>query len=255
MKLPPIFQEHRLAIPKDRRPDVLLYNTKDLLEEYLHTIETFDANEKGVVNFSLVFWPKFWIEAKHVQKGKGLLTYACLVVVDTSIEPVHLRNSTVYVFTKNGKSDTFNLGDHLDVNNEIIEEFSPTMGHRGGFTQIILHSLFLFHIRMGEEHLPREQRRVKSDAPVYLREFSKETQDWTFRYYQAPRHTVAEAQVGGLPKPVNEPAPERHEPAFHKRQHDVIGHWRHYKSGKTAWIEGHKRGDPKLGTITRVVRL
>lgn len=34
-----------------------------------------------------------------------------------------------------------------------------------------------------------------------------------------------------------------------KRQHDVAGHWRHYKNGRRVWIKSHKRGDPTLGVV------
>ena len=40
------------------------------------------------------------------------------------------------------------------------------------------------------------------------------------------------------------------------RQHDVAGHWRHYKDEhgyilKSVYIKEHKRGDPSLGVITK----
>lgn len=33
-------------------------------------------------------------------------------------------------------------------------------------------------------------------------------------------------------------------------EHSVMGHERHYKSGKVIWIEGHKRGDPNVARKT-----
>lgn len=53
------------------------------------------------------------------------------------------------------------------------------------------------------------------------------------------------------------PAPEykRPEPGssgIRKKEHDVIGHWRHYPSGAKVWVKPHKRGDPSLGRVTSV---
>lgn len=37
-----------------------------------------------------------------------------------------------------------------------------------------------------------------------------------------------------------------------RRQHEVRGHWRRYrKTGKRVWVRSHKRGDAKLGVITK----
>lgn len=37
------------------------------------------------------------------------------------------------------------------------------------------------------------------------------------------------------------------------REHDVRGHWRTYSSGVRVWVRSHKRGDPELGRVTRVI--
>jgi len=36
-----------------------------------------------------------------------------------------------------------------------------------------------------------------------------------------------------------------------RKEHDVRGHPRTYKSGKTIWIKDHKRGDKNLGVVTK----
>lgn len=53
------------------------------------------------------------------------------------------------------------------------------------------------------------------------------------------------------------PSPEymRPEPGssgIRKKEHDVIGHYRTYKSGVKVFVRPHKRGDPSLGTVTSV---
>lgn len=49
------------------------------------------------------------------------------------------------------------------------------------------------------------------------------------------------------------------EPAFRKRQHPVLGHWRTLRRGtpdeRRIWVTGHLRGDPALGRITRENRV
>lgn len=36
-----------------------------------------------------------------------------------------------------------------------------------------------------------------------------------------------------------------------RRDHEVRGHWRTYKSGKRTWVRSHRRGDETLGTIAK----
>ena len=48
-------------------------------------------------------------------------------------------------------------------------------------------------------------------------------------------------------------APEPGASGIRKCEHDVRGHWRTYKSGVRVWVKSHKRGDPELGTTTRVL--
>lgn len=38
-----------------------------------------------------------------------------------------------------------------------------------------------------------------------------------------------------------------------KREHEVRGHWRTYRTGVRVWVRSHKRGDPELGRVTRVL--
>lgn len=37
------------------------------------------------------------------------------------------------------------------------------------------------------------------------------------------------------------------------REHDVRGHWRTFSTGARIWVRAHKRGDPDLGRVTRVI--
>jgi hypothetical protein len=45
------------------------------------------------------------------------------------------------------------------------------------------------------------------------------------------------------------------EPAYRKREHDVRGHWRTYRSGRRVWVREHTRGDASLGRVTRVITI
>ena len=38
------------------------------------------------------------------------------------------------------------------------------------------------------------------------------------------------------------------------REHDVRGHWRTFSTGVRVWVRAHKRGDPSLGRVTRVIK-
>ena len=55
-----------------------------------------------------------------------------------------------------------------------------------------------------------------------------------------------------LPSADYEP-PEPGSSGIRKKEHEVVGHWRHYKSGAKVWVRPHKRGDPDLGRITSVI--
>lgn len=58
--------------------------------------------------------------------------------------------------------------------------------------------------------------------------------------------------LGKLPDPNYEP-PEPGSSGIKKKEHDVIGHWRTYKSGVRVWVNPHRRGDPELGKVTKVI--
>ena len=48
-------------------------------------------------------------------------------------------------------------------------------------------------------------------------------------------------------------APPEESSGIRMREHDVRGHWRTYSSGVRVWVRSHKRGDPDLGRVTRVI--
>jgi hypothetical protein len=47
--------------------------------------------------------------------------------------------------------------------------------------------------------------------------------------------------------------PEPCSSGIKKCEHQVRGHWRTYSSGVRVWVKSHRRGDPELGTTTRVI--
>lgn len=57
--------------------------------------------------------------------------------------------------------------------------------------------------------------------------------------------------VKKLPSPEYEP-PEPGSSGIKKRDHQVKGHYRTYKSGVKVWVKPHRRGDPALGSVTSV---
>lgn len=46
--------------------------------------------------------------------------------------------------------------------------------------------------------------------------------------------------------------PEPGSSGIRKKEHDVVGHYRQYKSGVKVFVRPHKRGDPSLGRVTSV---
>jgi hypothetical protein len=66
----------------------------------------------------------------------------------------------------------------------------------------------------------------------------------TFRY--APIESLSKRTSG---RPCETPGAS----GIKKKDHAVRGHWRHYPNGNRVWVRSHRRGDPDLGTSTRVL--
>lgn len=103
------------------------------------------------------------------------------------------------------------------------------------------------------------EQRADPSAPVGLRMKGA-------RAYEKAEDCVRYARLhdlrslAGLAHNAPQAAPDLQEPAdpdgsgIRKRDHAVRGHWRTYRNGARVWVQAHRRGDPELGSVTRVIR-
>lgn len=79
----------------------------------------------------------------------------------------------------------------------------------------------------------------KNKASVYYKEGDvvKWKRIWDMRRLPSPEYVRPEPGSSGIKK----------------KQHDVIGHYRRYKNGAKVWVTPHKRGNPELGIVTKLI--
>lgn len=93
------------------------------------------------------------------------------------------------------------------------------------------------------------RRKQPGATPAFLSTEGKRRKPKHTNKFNRPmfEHFVVEMQV-------DEPDPQQTgttRARHHKRQHQVRGHLRHYKSGKVSWVKPHWRGNKDLGVIRK----
>jgi hypothetical protein len=215
MKLPPIFAKNRFSIPKDKQPPVIIRLALDDVNMAIEYIRKAPADQ----NLNLNIWPHVWLEGPHV--GMLVITH-------------NEDSSTVYCWTDRYKKPTKHVFTG-DMNEEGDEIFKVT---KAMFYQVMV----ALHLLTEEEAEVSVNTKTRNKPRFWLREKDG------IRY--APISLLAStsrqnAQRGYVP-------PEQPS-GIKMREHDVRGHWRTYSSGVRVWVRSHKRGDPELGCVTRVI--
>lgn len=241
-KLPAIFDKVRFSIPADKRPKVVLtagHGIYDLVDAEIR--EGYQKNPGGSFHFNLNFWENFWIESATCIENKPR-AYAVHCYGPPGSENLDEFSVTIW----NARAEhrgTFKFGDYWighvrDVN---MPRASDDEYAYEGLAGAIAFHLHYFSKRLRET--------VNVPASVHVTDKSVGMSTYvkvgdTLRYERVNYDEVRKLYMRTVP--------QAHEPAYHKRQHDVVGHWRQYKSGKRVYVRAHTRGDPKLGVITKI---
>jgi hypothetical protein len=142
---------------------------------------------------------------------------------------------TVAIFNVNG--DTIDLFQKK-IDAENIKVKDDVTVHQGVLVTQILFTMYLIaQARKNKRQSVFTGQRNK--ASIYYRQ--GDTVRWK-RIWDANK----------LPSPIYQ-KPEPGASGIRKREHDVIGHWRTYKSGARVFVKPHKRGDPSLGRVTKLL--
>lgn len=223
--LPPIFRRVRLTLPREQLPPVVVSLTQEVLNgasEYLRDLvqgnddSAYERLMTGAGDFfDAPSWNHVWFEGP----SSGKLIYRGYLY--------HWRKGE----QRCRKIDLSEQSRDLNV----IEE------------QDRLRCLQL-HFCTTAVYLAAER---PADVPVNtfvrrggIQRFDR--QGDTIRY--APLSSLASrsGQVRDY-EPPDEPSGVR------MREHEVRGHWRTFSSGVRVWVKAHRRGDPELGRVTRVI--
>lgn len=213
-KLPPIFSKVRFRISREDTPPVIFQFSKEHIDEARGQI----ANLKDEV--PLYTYSHCWMETPYL----GILAYC------PDEQRVHIR-----AWNRDGKlSGNFSFKDFTERGLTDLETVIKAQYFQAAFT------LHLHTERPADMSVVTASRNAPKS---YRREGD------TLRYVRISDI----ASAAGLARLRDYQRPE--DPSgIRMREHEVRGHWRTFSSGMRVWVRPHKRGDPDLGRVTRVVR-
>jgi hypothetical protein len=221
MKLPKVFAQNRFNLKSQptvvlsfKDPLVASRVELDYLRESIHT-----SNKISV-------WNCWWFE----QASYGVLVQSkkCDTLFELS------KTTTVRAFYGKGRSKELVMADIIsdpsaydEIFNQVMLDVLWTAVH---VTQLVEQAQAHSSVQSGLKPAPRLES------------------------YERVRDTLRFAPFDLLARRTVRRPEEKGEPTgIRKREHEVRGHWRHYPSGNKVWIRSHTRGDPDLGTVTRVL--
>ncbi len=246
--LPPILSKVRFKIPAALQPRVVIalsfdpFNfVSDLIVNHGRPDENFTLH--------LSFWSNFWIEwPRLVDSVDGRIAKGMAMHVTLDPQKESFSDSRVKLYNHDGeKRSDFIIGDYFLVDTPLNP--SPDFEPISGCCMSLAYALHYLHMRHDvdatEDIVQAIDRRAGNRKPTVFMERVGDT----IRFQTVRFQSIAHKRIHG------EREPKSGEPSHHKRQHEVIGHYRHYKSSKVAFIRAHKRGDPTLGIITKVYQV
>ena len=167
------------------------------------------------------FYEFFWYENEVI----GAFCHFSIEDQTLSIETFDLIGKPMGKFEKKVDQDHVNEWSYLSHSERLIA------------SQIIF-ALHLITIsrRNKKQSIFTAQR---NKASVYYREGDvlKWKRIWDMNKLPSPEYVPPEPGLSGI----------------RKKEHDVIGHYRIYKNGAKVWVRPHKRGDPTLGVVTKLI--
>ena len=236
-KLPPLFAKNRFSLPRGKRPPIVIHlpnpeNKMIALDEVRKTLT--DPETGKVRGYLLNSFPTVWYELEKelamLVEVKGLNVHSTAFVV--TITPYGPRGPDDLKSKMIGNPHDMNEIIGLEEDHEGVKKAMFTLWVQAAFAvaceaEVLSHPSIVTGLRLN----PIKQW---------------EQQGETLRYVplSSLRATVRNPDY----QPPEEPS------GIRKCEHDVRGHWRHYPSGARVWVRSHKRGDPELGTTTRIIQ-
>lgn len=214
-KLPPIFSRVRFSISKADQPPIVVRLGADEID----VARMFIRGSPDDVELSVKMWAHIWIETPHL----GMLCYSR----EDDSSDVMVWNA------RGGDCVRYHFAQVLDEPGDDLFRIVKAQFYQAA---VALHLL--------------EQR--ERDVSVNTLTRNKPSA-WT-RVGDTMRFVPLSSLASGAGhsrqrdyQPPSEPS------GIRMREHDVRGHWRTYSSGVRVWVRSHKRGDPELGRVTRVI--
>jgi hypothetical protein len=251
--LPKIFEKVRFGIAPNLRPGVILDTRIDAYAMVDAEVRRFyEENPQANFQLQIRFWKNFWIEstirdlevpdkptkkfAAHCHCADGIMDFSQVSVTvwdEAGRKRGSFRMSEYWhdLFTKSASA---------------LDGLTDTQRAFEALAAVITFTLHYYNSRISENVDVISEYGVPPES-ADMRVYGKIGD--TFRYER-----LSVAMVKKLYVPLAEPALnlDQDGPAYHKRQHEVIGHWRQYRSGRRVFIHAHKRGDPELGVVTKI---
>lgn len=243
-ELPRLFQKIRFKIPANIRPSVLIDLSHDPFDEVDDMVAAQHVANGENYTLEIRFWKNFWIElpmSRNEDPRRRHLRFGMHCVLDDGKS--EFEDIRITVYNHDGYSrGTLVAGDYFgkplppNPTNEQIAYDGLAMG--------LAYQLHYLSLRRKAMVVPGYTPPTDRAEPRYHGIVGD-----TFRYERVSAHAMAEFVHQRDSKR------ESHKTDIKKRDHEVVGHWRQYKSGKRVFVRGHRRGDPALGTVTKVYKV
>lgn len=243
-KLPLIFDHVRFKLPEARRPNVVINMQRDpfdIVNEWL------DAADDEHYTLEISFWRRFWLEIPYRDSAKKAYGMLCEVLSE-DLQNFESMRVTVYNSSYENRGQ-FMVGEYFA---KLIDESDPIAVAYSGLCSSLSYTLHYLNVR--ERYEKGSDDSIASAQRKNKVEYHAQAGD-TIRYIRVNTDEVRKARIQARTKhtqPEVVEVADKEGPGHHKRQHDVAGHWRTYKSGKRVFVRAHQRGDPALGTVIRV---
>lgn len=248
-KLPPIFSAVRMHLPKEHMPSLVLHYP-DVSAMLLGA--DLEAIQKVHGTLPLVFLSPCWIEMGPGDLGGMVRCF----------DPVHgtaqARRTSI-----DGLAADLQLRCTLWPGKRVRPDRNLTFAVRMSSLEQDLNkvpaparagaAMFVGdYMRIAAELW----QRLETDTPTRLPVVTGER--LAPRAYERAGDTIRYIDAGDLHSQAGLASLRTYTPpedpsGIRKRDHQVRGHWRTYKSGARVWVRNHRRGDPDLGTVTRIV--
>ncbi len=219
-KLPPIFANARFKMPTDMLPAVVFHMTRDREAVADRIIAENDRRDTRIEHFG-----RWWVESQHI----GILSV--------------LTDETEHALTvwgkRSGRQQAFQFRDSDLSADAYHQRFADWQ--KLAIAQYVRAALVLASYT--ERSADMSALTGTRNAPG-----AWERQGDSMRY--VPVHSLR--TLSGIHRARDYERPD--EPSgIRMREHDVRGHWRTYSTGVRVWVRSHKRGDPEIGRVTRVI--